>query len=104
MAYIRIKNLAYALKKSLTYGFCCSWSSSSCGFSSLWSCRCGTTLSVGIQDVEISADIHGVALGGHVFLDNSCFWRGDINSDFVGLDSGDDLIGLDEVTRPYKLM
>ncbi len=58
----------------------------------------GPGLAVEVESVEVSSDIHGVSLSSKIFLDHSTFGSSDINGDLISLDSGDDLVGVDEVS------
>jgi hypothetical protein len=72
----------------------------SSGLWSFWGSCFGSGRSLGIcvELVEISSNINGVSLSGKILCDHSRLRSCNIDSDLIGLDSGNDLISLNEVS------
>ena len=77
----------------------CFWSWGLWSFSLLGSCR--SALCVSVELIEVGSHIDGVTLLGEVLSNDTSFWSADVHSDFVGLDTSDDLVGFDVVARVY---
>jgi len=53
------------------------------------------------QFEEVGSDLDSIIFSGVVLLDNARVGRGDVDSDLISLNSCDDLVCFDEVSRVY---
>ena len=61
-------------------------------------CSSSSGLSVHIEYIEISSDVHSISLFGEIFLDDSRNRGRNVNGDLVSLDSSKDLVSVDEIS------